>query len=317
MLVSEVAFTTGLMKMSFFARLREGLSKTRKSFTSQLDALLLGKKVDAGLMEELESLLITSDFGLESAERILADAKARSLRAGREDAQFFREILKDVIWERLTSARTPWQMSGQRPHVILIVGVNGVGKTTTIGKLAAHFQGEGKKVMLAAGDTFRAAAVSQLEKWGERTRCPVIAQGQNADSASVVYDAFAAAAARQMDVLIADTAGRLHTKVNLMEELKKIKRVLGRQNPQAPQDVWLVLDATTGQNAIHQVRHFHETLALTGLVITKLDGTAKGGVVVAISEQFNLPIRFIGVGEGVNDLKPFDPDLFIDALFVQ
>ncbi|MEO5350701.1 MAG: signal recognition particle-docking protein FtsY [Magnetococcus sp. YQC-3] len=303
--------------MSFFARLREGLSKTRKSFTSQLDALLLGKKVDAGLMEELESLLITSDFGLESAERILADAKARSLRAGREDAQFFREILKDVIWERLTSARAPWQMSGQRPHVILIVGVNGVGKTTTIGKLAAHFQGEGKKVMLAAGDTFRAAAVSQLEKWGERVRCPVIAQGQNADSASVVYDAFSAAVARQMDILIADTAGRLHTKVNLMEELKKIKRVLGRQNLQAPHDVWLVLDATTGQNAIHQVRHFHEMLGLTGLVITKLDGTAKGGVVVGISEQFNLPIRFIGVGEGVNDLKPFDPDLFVDALFVQ
>ena len=306
----------GMIDMSFFARLREGLSKTRKAFTTQLDALLIGKKVDAELLDELESLLITSDFGLEAAGRILAEAQGRSLHARRDDATFFREVLKDVIWERLKSAHQPWQLSDQKPHVILVVGVNGVGKTTTIGKLAAHFQGEGKKVLLAAGDTFRAAAVSQLEKWGERARCPVIAQGQNADSASVVYDAFSAATARQMDILIADTAGRLHTKVNLMEELKKIKRVLGRQNSQAPQDVWLVLDATTGQNAIQQVRQFHETVGLTGLVITKLDGTAKGGVVVGISEQFNLPIRFIGVGEGINDLKPFDPDLFVDALFV-
>lgn len=303
--------------MSFFARLREGLSKTRKTFTAQLDALLIGKKIDAELMEELESLLIISDFGMESAERILTEARGRCQQASREDAAFFREILKDVIWERLMAAHQPWQLSSPTPHVILVVGVNGVGKTTTIGKLAAHFQGEGKKVMLAAGDTFRAAAVAQLEKWGERAHCPVIAQGQNADSASVVYDAFAAASARKMDILLADTAGRLHTKVNLMEELKKIKRVLGRQNLQAPQDVWLVLDATTGQNAIQQVRHFNEALTLTGLVITKLDGTAKGGVVVGISEQFNLPIRFIGVGEGMNDLKPFDPNLFIDALFVQ
>ncbi|MBF0461316.1 MAG: signal recognition particle-docking protein FtsY [Magnetococcales bacterium] len=303
--------------MSFFTRLREGLSKTRKTFTSRLDALLTGKKIDAELMDELESLLIVSDFGLEAAGRILTDARERSQTASREDAAFFRDTLKDVIWERLSSARQPWQIATHKPHVILVVGVNGVGKTTTIGKLAAHFHGEGKKVMLAAGDTFRAAAVSQLEKWGERTHCPVISQGQNADSASVVHDAFSAATARNMDILIADTAGRLHTKINLMEELKKIRRVLGRQNPQAPQDIWLVLDATTGQNAIHQVRHFHEALGLTGLVITKLDGTAKGGVVVGISEQFNLPIRFIGVGEGVDDLKPFDPDLFIDALFVQ
>ncbi|MEO5341558.1 MAG: signal recognition particle-docking protein FtsY [Magnetococcus sp. MYC-9] len=300
--------------MSFFARLKEGLSKTRKSFTSRLDALLVGKKVDAGLMEELESLLIGSDFGLETTERILAEARQRCLNAQREDAAHFREVLKDVIWDQLASARTPWQMA-EKPHVILVVGVNGVGKTTTIGKLATHFHGEGKKVMLAAGDTFRAAAVSQLEKWGERARCPVIAQGQNADSASVIFDAYTAATARRMDLLIADTAGRLHTKLNLMEELKKIKRVLGRQQDKAPQDVWLVLDATTGQNAIQQVRHFHESLALTGLVITKLDGTAKGGVVVGISAQFKIPIRFIGVGEGANDLKPFDPDLFIDALF--
>ncbi len=303
--------------MSFFARLREGLSKTRKAFTSQLDALLTGRKVDAELIEELEALLITSDFGLETTQRILSEAQSRSRSARREEAGQFREILKDVIWERLDAARQPWRLTEQKPHVILIVGVNGVGKTTTIGKLAAHFQGEGKKVILAAGDTFRAAAVAQLETWGERVRCQVIAQGQNADSASVVHDAFAAARARQMDVLIADTAGRLHTKINLMEELKKIQRVVARQEAQAPHDVWLVLDATTGQNAIHQVKHFHEALGLTGLIITKLDGTAKGGVVVGISEQFRLPIRFIGVGEGVADLKPFEPDQFVDALFAQ
>ncbi|WP_130470911.1 signal recognition particle-docking protein FtsY [Candidatus Magnetaquicoccus inordinatus] len=303
--------------MSFFARLREGLSKTRKAFTNQLDALLTGRKVDAELIEELEALLITSDFGLETASRILAEAQSRSRSARREEASQFREILKDVIWERFDASRQPWHLAEKKPHVILVVGVNGVGKTTTIGKLAAHFHGEGRKVILAAGDTFRAAAVAQLEKWGERVRCPVIAQGQNADSASVVHDAFSAAKARHMDLLLADTAGRLHTKVNLMEELKKIQRVLARQEAQAPHDVWLVLDATTGQNAIHQVKHFHEALGLTGLIITKLDGTAKGGVVVGISEQFRIPIRFIGVGEGVGDLKPFEPDQFVDALFAR
>ena len=303
--------------MSFFARLKEGLNKTRQNFTNRLDALLINKKVDAELIEELESLLITSDFGLEATERILKDAQERSKQEGQDSAAQFRESLKDVIWERLTERHKPLQFSTQKPHVILVVGVNGVGKTTTIGKLAAHFQKDKKKVMLAAGDTFRAAAVAQLQKWGDKAQCSVISQGQNADSASVVHDAFSAATSRNVDILIADTAGRLHTKINLMEELKKIKRVLNRQNPQAPHDIWLVLDATTGQNAIQQVRHFHEAMGLTGLVITKLDGTAKGGVVVSISEQFDLPIRFIGVGEGVDDLKPFDPDLFVDALFAQ
>lgn len=303
--------------MSLFSRLKEGLSKTRQSFTNRLDALITGKKVDEDFIEELEALMITSDFGLEATERILTETQARSKRDEQDTTTAFREILKDVIWEQFKAHDEPWHFSEQKPHVLLVVGVNGVGKTTTIGKLAAHFQKKDKKVMLAAGDTFRAAAVSQLEKWGERVQCPVIAQGQNADSASVVHDAYSAAAARNVDVLIADTAGRLHTKVNLMEELKKIKRVVNRKNPQAPQDVWLVLDATTGQNAIHQVKHFHEAMQLTGLVITKLDGTAKGGVVIGISEQFDIPIRFIGVGEGVDDLKPFDPNLFVDALFVQ
>lgn len=302
--------------MSLFARLREGLGKTRQAFTGQLDSLLTGKKVDEALIEELESLLITSDFGLEATERILAETQERSKHDRQGDAALFRKLLRDVILDRLLLYHKPQQPFSQKPHVILVVGVNGVGKTTTIGKLATCFQAEGQKVMLAAGDTFRAAAVAQLNQWGERAGCPVISQGQNADSASVIFDAFSAAAARHADILIADTAGRLHTKLNLMEELKKIKRVLNRKNAQAPQDIWLVLDATTGQNAVNQVRHFHEAMGLTGLVITKLDGTAKGGVVLSISEQFGLPIRFVGVGEGINDLKPFDPSAFVDALFV-
>lgn len=301
--------------MSFFKRLKEGLTKTRKNFTKQLDTILVGRKVDDELLEELETLLITSDFGLDTTETILKEAKERSKKENQNDAALFRETLKSVIKERFAHDFGEWQISDQKPHVILVVGVNGVGKTTTIGKLAAHLKSDGKKVMLAAGDTFRAAAVIQLEKWGERAGCPVVSQGQNADSASVIYDAFAAAESKNLDCLIADTAGRLHTKQNLMEELKKIKRVLNRKNPWAPQDIWLVLDATTGQNAVNQVKHFHEQMELTGLVVTKLDGTAKGGVVVGIAEQFGIPIRYIGVGEGIEDLKPFDPDLFVDALF--
>lgn len=311
--------------MSLFARIKEGLhktgikdglSKTRRSFTGRLNALLSIGKVDDTLLDELESLLITSDFGLETTERLIDEAQKRSKRENQDGAAFFKATLKEIIWERLSPAdRLPFQLSEAPPHVILVVGVNGVGKTTTIGKLASHLQAADKKVMLAAGDTFRAAAVAQLETWGKRVGCPVIAQGQHADSAAVIHDAYSAAVARHMDLLIADTAGRLHTKTNLMEELKKVKRVLQRKNPQAPHDVWLVLDATTGQNAIQQVRHFHDSMGLTGLVITKLDGTAKGGVVVAISEQFGLPIHFVGVGEGVDDLRPFDPDAFVDALF--
>ena len=301
--------------MSFFKRLKQGLTKTRETFTAHLDSLIAGRKVDEALIEELEALLITSDFGLETTEAILDEARSHIKRKQRNDADFFRETLRNIIRDRLLANQTPEPLPTDKPHVMLVVGVNGVGKTTTIGKLAAHFQQRGEKVLLAAGDTFRAAAVAQLQRWGERAGCPVISQGQNADSASVVFDAYQAARSRGMDRVIADTAGRLHTKVNLMGELAKIKRVLGLQNTAAPHETLLVLDATTGQNALSQVRHFHEAVGLTGLIVTKLDGTAKGGVIVGLGERHPLPIRYIGVGEGVEDLKPFEPDPFVNALF--
>ncbi|MBF0624189.1 MAG: signal recognition particle-docking protein FtsY [Magnetococcales bacterium] len=301
--------------MSLLQRLRQGLDKTRSGFIDKLDALLSRGPVDAGVLEELEDLLITSDFGVETTGAILEDARRRC-KQNRKDPDFhLRDGLREVIRERLEAHQTPLDLTVGNPHVILVVGVNGVGKTTTIGKLACLLGNDGHRVMLAAGDTFRAAAVEQLQIWGERAGCPVIAQGQDADAASVLFDAHAAASARGCDLLIGDTAGRLHTKVNLMEELKKIKRVLGRRDPQAPHDIWLVLDATTGQNAISQVRQFHEAMALTGLIVTKLDGTARGGVIVGIADRFGLPIRYIGVGEGLDDLKPFAADAFVEALF--
>jgi fused signal recognition particle receptor len=298
--------------MSFLQKLKAGLSKTRQAFVQKMDLLLpVGGRLDDAVIEELEALLITSDFGVATTSAILEEARKRE----KSDAQRFRTALGTIIRERLEHSQTAWSVRPNRPHVILIVGVNGVGKTTTIGKLASQFKRDGYKPMLAAGDTFRAAAVEQLQIWGERAGVPVIAQGPNADSASVVFDAHAAAVARRMDILIADTAGRLHTKSNLMEELKKVRRVLSRSDPDAPHDVWLVLDATTGQNALSQVKEFHQMIGLTGLIITKLDGTARGGVVVAVQEQFRLPIRSLGVGEGVEDLRPFQPGDFVDALF--
>jgi fused signal recognition particle receptor len=301
--------------MSFFKQLKKGLSKTRATFTKGLDTIIPGRKVDSALLEELEDLMITSDFGLDTSISILEEANTRFRSVKGNDAGEFRDQLKEVIRDRLLAVSLPVPEEDIATRVILVVGVNGVGKTTTIGKMAAYFSGQGKKVILAAGDTFRAAAVEQLQEWGRRTNCPVIAQGENADSASVIYDAHGAARARGMDILLADTAGRLHTKSHLMDELKKIKRVLGQQDTASPHEVLMVLDATTGQNAISQVRHFHNDLQLTGLVVTKLDGTAKGGVLVSLSEQFGLPIKFIGVGEGVEDLKPFDPVQFAEALF--
>ncbi|OSM02321.1 signal recognition particle-docking protein FtsY [Magnetofaba australis] len=299
--------------MSFFKRLKSGLSKTREQLSKQVDALLTGSRVDAETYEELEDLLIMADFGVETAQAIIQQTRERSKKA--EDGDQVRDALKAVIRDHLQSCQSPRELTAPGPHVILIVGVNGVGKTTTIGKLAAYHKQQGRSVMLAAGDTFRAAAVEQLKLWGERVDAPVIAQGQDADSASVIHDAYESARARGVDVLIADTAGRLHTKSNLMEELKKIRRVLGKLDASAPHDVWLVLDATTGQNAISQVQTFHDAMTLTGLAITKLDGTAKGGVVVGLSERFGLPVRYVGVGEGVDDLRPFDAAEFADALF--
>lgn len=298
-----------------FRRFKAGLTKTRQVFVRHLDVMLAGgEAVDDALMEELEALLISADFGVEPTMGILEDV--RRTYPVEEGAQGFRRTLKEVIRSRLqdAGAEGPAPVSTP-PRVILVVGVNGVGKTTTIGKLAAMYTADGHQVMLAAGDTFRAAAVEQLEIWGRRAGCPVIAQKRKADSASVVFDAYNSARSRQVDILLADTAGRLHTKVNLMEELKKIRRVLGRQDPQAPHETWLVLDATTGQNAISQARQFHDALGLTGLIITKLDGTAKGGVIVGIADTLKLPIRYLGVGEGVEDLRPFDADAFVDALF--
>jgi fused signal recognition particle receptor len=301
--------------MSFFKQLKQGLSKTREKFTKGLDSIIPGRKVDDELMEELEDLMITSDFGLDTSLSILEESRERFRSDKGSDAEAFREVLKAVICDRLKAVNVPLTESDTLPRVILVVGVNGVGKTTTIGKMANHYKSQGKKVILAAGDTFRAAAVEQLQQWGERTGCPVISQGEKADSASVIYDAHGAAKARGMDILLADTAGRLHTKSHLMEELKKIKRVLGQQDSASPHEVLMVLDATTGQNAISQVQRFNEDMGVTGLVITKLDGTAKGGVLISLSEKFGLPIHFIGVGEGIEDLKPFDPVQFADALF--
>ncbi|MGN7612899.1 signal recognition particle-docking protein FtsY [Magnetococcales bacterium HHB-1] len=302
--------------MGLFQRFKKGLAKTRQGFVERLDTLLDVSKVDDDLIEELEMLLIAADFGVTTTETILAEAKENLKSAPDKTPETFRTLIQQAVKDRFPPPNKA-PLCQEKPHVILVVGVNGVGKTTTIGKLAATFTHQNKKVLLAAGDTFRAAAVEQLQIWGRRTKTDVISQGQDADSASVIFDAHAAATARDSDILLADTAGRLHTKSNLMEELKKIKRVLNRKHATAPQDIWLVLDATTGQNAMNQVEQFHKALNLTGLVVTKLDGTAKGGAVVGISERFSLPIHYIGVGEGVDDLRPFDADLFVDALFAR
>lgn len=300
-----------------FQRLKQRLARTRGSLTDGLARLVLGKKViDEDVLEEIETRLLTADVGAEATARIIQDLTARVRRKQLADAEALLAALKEDMQAILAPCSVPLVIpAGVRPFVILMVGVNGVGKTTTIGKLAKRFQADGLSVMLAAGDTFRAAAVEQLETWGERNGVAVVAQARNADPASVVYDALQAAKARGIDVLIADTAGRLHTQANLMEELKKIKRVLGKLEPSAPHETLLVIDAGTGQNALNQARQFHEAVGLTGITLSKLDGTAKGGIIFAIAEQMKLPIRFIGVGEGIDDLRPFDAEDFVEALF--
>ncbi len=300
-----------------FQRLKQRLARTRGSLTDGLARLVLGKKViDEDVLEEIETRLLTADVGAEATARIIQDLTARVRRKQLADAEALLAALKEDMQAILAPCNVPLVIpAGVRPFVILMVGVNGVGKTTTIGKLAKRFQADGLSVMLAAGDTFRAAAVEQLETWGERNGVAVVAQARNADPASVVYDALQAAKARGIDVLIADTAGRLHTQANLMEELKKVKRVLGKLEPSAPHETLLVIDAGTGQNALNQARQFHEAVGLTGITLSKLDGTAKGGIIFAIAEQMKLPIRFIGVGEGIDDLRPFDAEDFVEALF--
>jgi len=304
------------VKLGLFKRLRERLTRSRTQLGTGLGNLFLGRKrIDDELMEELETLLLTADVGVDATTRIIADLTARVRRKSLADPQALLAALKQALREILATAHArACPAAPGRPQVILMVGVNGAGKTTTIGKLAKLLQAEGNSVMLAAGDTFRAAAVEQLQAWGERNRVPVIAQKGGADSASVIFDALQAATARGIDVLIADTAGRLHTKTNLMDELSKIARVMRKIDPDAPHEVMLVVDATTGQNALTQAIQFHQTVGLTGIALTKLDGTAKGGIVFAIAERLKVPIRFIGVGESIEDLRPFDADEFLDAL---
>ena len=304
-------------KASFFARLKQGLSKTSASLGEGMASLFLGKKaIDDDLLDEIETRLLTADVGVEATTAIVQSLTKRVARKELADSGALYKALQEELAALLRPVEKPLHISAaNKPFVILVVGVNGAGKTTTIGKLAKKLQLEGKKVMLAAGDTFRAAAVEQLQVWGERNQIAVIAQHTGADSASVIFDAVQAATARGMDVLIADTAGRLHTKDNLMEELKKVRRVIGKLDDTAPHEVLLVLDAGTGQNAINQAKQFNQTVNLTGLALTKLDGTAKGGVIFALAKQFALPIRYIGVGEGIDDLRTFEAEPFVRALF--
>ncbi len=297
-------------------RLRSGLSKTRASFTEGLSSLVLGsKQIDESLLEEIETRLLMADIGMEATQHLIKNLTQRLNRQELRSGEAVMSALAQDMRDLLAPCAQPLVIPADvRPFVILMVGINGAGKTTTIGKLAHRFKSEGLKVMLAAGDTFRAAAVEQLQTWGERNGVPVIAQHSGADSASVIYDAVEAAKARQIDVLIADTAGRLHTQSNLMQELAKIRRVMNKIDPAAPHEVMLVVDGGTGQNALVQARQFNESVPLTGITITKLDGTAKGGILFAIASQLGIPIRFIGVGEGIEDLRVFNAEDFVAAL---
>ncbi|MGY5773618.1 signal recognition particle-docking protein FtsY [Vibrio antiquarius] len=301
---------------SFFARLKRSLSRTKANIGAGFFGLFSGKKIDEDLFEELEEQLLIADVGMNTTTKIINNLTEKATRGDLKDGEALYVLLKEEMAEILSKVEQPLEIdSNKTPYVILMVGVNGVGKTTTIGKLAKQFQTQGKKVMLAAGDTFRAAAVEQLQVWGERNNVPVIAQHTGADSASVIYDAIEAAKARGVDVVIADTAGRLQNKANLMEELRKIVRVMKKIDDSAPHEIMLTLDAGTGQNAISQAKLFSDVAPLTGITLTKLDGTAKGGVIFAIADQFGIPIRYIGVGEGIEDLRPFETQEFIDALF--
>ncbi len=304
-------------KASLFGRLKRGLSKTGSALSEGLGNLFLGhREIDDDLLEDIETQLIMSDVGIEATQKIVENLTQQVARKELDSARTLLKSLKAELADVLKPSEAPLVIDGsKKPYVILMIGVNGVGKTTTIGKLAKRFQQQKKSVMLAAGDTFRAAAVEQLQVWGERNNVPVIAQHTGADSASVIFDAIQAAKARNVDVLIADTAGRLHNKEGLMEELKKVVRVMKKLDESAPHEVMLVLDAGTGQNALSQAKHFGEAIGVTGITLTKLDGTAKGGIIFAISHQLNLPIRYIGVGEKIEDLRTFEAKEFVEALF--
>ncbi|NMM41527.1 signal recognition particle-docking protein FtsY [Pseudoalteromonas arctica] len=316
--IEEAKIAEKPKKEGFFARLKKGLLKTKVNLGSGFASIFTGKKIDDELFEDLETQLLTADLGVDTTMKLIDSLTDAANRKQLKDGDALYELMKQEMAAMLKTAEQPLEIpTDKKPFVILMVGVNGVGKTTTIGKLAKQFQDQGKSVMLAAGDTFRAAAVEQLQVWGERNKIPVIAQHTGADSASVIFDAFQAAKARNVDVLIADTAGRLQNKDNLMQELEKIARVMKKIDPDAPHEVMLTIDAGTGQNAISQVNLFNQCVGLTGITLSKLDGTAKGGVIFAVADKFNIPIRYIGVGEGIDDLRAFNSNDFIDALFSQ
>nr|WP_320050135.1 signal recognition particle-docking protein FtsY [uncultured Desulfuromonas sp.] len=302
--------------VSLYDRMRSGLSKTSSALLGRIDTLFSGASaVNQDVVEELEEILITADFGMKTTQMLVDAFQQRARELKESSPERLRDLLKEEIYRLLDVSAKPLDLDGHSPFVLMVIGVNGVGKTTTIGKLAQQFSSQGKKVILGAADTFRAAAADQLEVWGERSGVTVIRHDEGADPAAVAFDAAKAAVARKADILILDTAGRLHTKVNLMEEMKKLYRVLGREIPDAPHETLLVLDATTGQNALVQARLFQEAVGVTGIALTKLDGTAKGGMAVAIGAELGLPVRYVGIGEGIEDLRPFDPQMFADALF--
>ena len=305
-------------KTGFFSKLKRGLSRTKESIGSGIVGLFRGKAIDDELFEELETQLLVADVGMNTTVKIIKQLTESSDRKQLKDGDALYQLLKEQMADILKKVESPLTLKSESgPFVILMVGVNGVGKTTTIGKMAKQFQQQGKKVMLAAGDTFRAAAVEQLQVWGERNNIPVVAQQTGSDSASVIFDAFQSAKAKNIDVLIADTAGRLQNKDHLMEELKKVVRVMKKITPEAPHEIMLTLDAGTGQNAVSQTKLFNEAVGLTGISLTKLDGTAKGGVIFAIADQFDIPIRYVGIGEGIDDLRPFNSQDFVNALFIE
>jgi len=300
--------------MGFFDRLKEGLTKTRKSFIDKVESIFTGRKIDEETLEELEEILIMSDVGTKAASEIMSAIREKAKKGEVSDTDSIKDLLKKEMITILGDSQ-PLVLSGSKPFVILAVGVNGVGKTTTIGKLASRFRTRGLSVILAAGDTFRAAGIEQLEIWAKRADTQFVKHQKGSDPAAVAYDAVVAAQSRASDVVIVDTAGRLHTKINLMEELKKIKRTIEKAMPGAPHEILLVLDATTGQNALRQAELFNETIGITGIALTKLDGTAKGGIIFAIKKGLGIPVRLIGVGEGIDDLRDFEPGEFVEALF--
>ena len=303
-------------KGRYFNRLRDRLHKTRENFVTRVDRVVLGKKtIDVDLLDDLEEVLITSDLGVKTTQVLLQKVADKIKRKELRNPEKLRDNLRDDIRNILSVPAPPWNLKAHHPFVIMVIGVNGVGKTTTIGKLAHELKQTGLKVLLVAGDTFRAAAIEQLTLWAERVNVPVVRQKSGSDPSAVAFDAIDAAVSRDVDVVLIDTAGRMHTKVNLMEELKKVQRVIQKKIPSAPHEILLVLDSTTGQNALSQVRMFKNEIGISGLILTKLDGTAKGGIIVAISEELQLPVRYIGIGEGLDDLRPFDPDEFTNALF--